>query len=175
MLGVKAQVLVDFIVENNTRSADGAPSQKKTPEAVPKWILHVDGASNDKGIGAGILSQGADGEQFEYALRFSFKATNNEAEYEAMVTETGLQMANTLYINRLIVRGDSKLVIEQVRGDCGVKNDTLKKYHAKAILLAQKFEYVIFEHIPRTQNEHADHLSCLAITYFDEMPSHVKI
>ncbi|GAA0149046.1 hypothetical protein LIER_08318 [Lithospermum erythrorhizon] len=134
------------MVENSTHSADEAPSQEKTPEEVPKWIMYVDGAINVKWAGAGIRIQGADGEQFEYALRLSFKATNNEAEYEAMV-----------------------------QGDCGVKNDNLQKYHAKAIPLAQNFEYVIFEHIPRTQNEHADHLSCLATTYFDEMPSHVKI
>ncbi|GAA0157910.1 hypothetical protein LIER_15067 [Lithospermum erythrorhizon] len=113
------------------------------------------------------------GEQFEYALHFSFKITNNKVEYEAMVT--GLQMAKALDITRLRVQGDSKLVIEQVRGDCGVKSDTLRKYHAKATLLVQRFEYVVFEYIPRTQNEHADHLSLLATTYFDEMPSHVKV
>ncbi|GAA0168008.1 hypothetical protein LIER_22826 [Lithospermum erythrorhizon] len=147
--GIKSQFLADFIVENiSTRSIDEAPSQERTPEKVTEWTLYVDEASNDKGPGAGILIQGADGEQFKYALRFSFKATNNEAEYEAMAT--GLQMAKALDINRLKFRGDSKLVIEQVRGDCGVKNDTLKRYHAKDILLAQGFEYVIFEHIPRT-------------------------
>ncbi|GAA0180540.1 hypothetical protein LIER_30123 [Lithospermum erythrorhizon] len=117
--------------------------------------------------------RGADGEQFEYVVHLSFKETNNEAEYEAMVT--GFQMAKSLDITRLRVRGDSKFVIEQVRGDCGVKSDTLKKYHAKATLLAQGFEYVIFEHIPRMQNEHADHLSRVATTYFDEMPSHMRV
>ncbi|GAA0153348.1 hypothetical protein LIER_11608 [Lithospermum erythrorhizon] len=84
-------------------------------------------------------------------------------------------MAKALDINYLKVRGDSKLVIEQVRGDRGVKNDILKKYHAKALLLTQGLEYVIFEHIPHTGNEHIDHLSRLATTYFDEMPSHVMI
>ncbi|GAA0140257.1 hypothetical protein LIER_01638 [Lithospermum erythrorhizon] len=79
--GVKERVLADFIMENSTRSADEAPRQEKTPEEVPKWILYADGESNDKGVGAGILIQEADGEQFEYALRFSFKATNNEVEY----------------------------------------------------------------------------------------------
>ncbi|GAA0175348.1 hypothetical protein LIER_28537 [Lithospermum erythrorhizon] len=82
---IKAQVLADFIVESSTRSIPEAPDQDKKPEEVPKWILFVDGASNNKGAGAGILIKGVDEEQFEYALSFSFKATNNEAEYEAMV------------------------------------------------------------------------------------------
>ncbi|GAA0151078.1 hypothetical protein LIER_09872 [Lithospermum erythrorhizon] len=171
---IKAQVLADFIVENNTRSIPEAQYQDKKPEEVPKWILYVDGASNDKGAGVGILIQGVDGEQFEYAMSFSFNdATNNEVEYEAMVA--GLQMAKYLAIDHLKVRGDLKLFIEQVRGDRGVKNDVMKNYHAKALFLVQGFEYVIFEHIPRTENEHADHLSQLPITYYDEMSSHVKI
>ncbi|GAA0158804.1 hypothetical protein LIER_15739 [Lithospermum erythrorhizon] len=170
--GIKAQVLADFVLENSTSKINEAPNLEEIPE-VPKWTLYVDGASNDKGAGAGILIQGENGEQFEYALHFSFKVNNNEAKYETMVT--GLQMAEALDINRLKVRGDSKLFIEQVRRDCGVKNDTLKKYHTKALLSVQGFEYVIFEHIPRAQNEHADHLSRLATTYFDEIPSHMKV
>ncbi|GAA0155370.1 hypothetical protein LIER_13117 [Lithospermum erythrorhizon] len=107
---IKVQVLADFIVENSTHSVFEAPSQKKALEEAPKWILYVDGASNDRGGGAGILIQGVNGEQFEYALRFSFKANNNETEYEAMVAR--LQMDKALDINRLKVRGDLKLVIE---------------------------------------------------------------
>ncbi|GAA0146941.1 hypothetical protein LIER_06766 [Lithospermum erythrorhizon] len=144
MIGIKVQVLADFIVENSIRSVSEAPSQEKALEEAPKWILYVDGVT-----------------------------TNNEAEYEAMVA--GLQMAKVLDINCLKVRGDSKLVIEHVRGDYGVKNDILKKYHAKALLLTQGFEYVIFEHIPCTENEHADHLCRLENTYNDEMPIHVKV
>ncbi|GAA0161833.1 hypothetical protein LIER_18060 [Lithospermum erythrorhizon] len=155
--GVKAQILADFIVENNTRSVPENPSRREVVVEAPKWTLHVVGVSNCKGVGAGMLIQGVEGEHFEYALRFSFKATNNETEYETMVAR--LQMAKALDISRLRVRGDSKLVIEQVREDCEVKNDVLKEYHAKALLVVQGFEYVIFEHIPRTENEHADHLS----------------
>ncbi|GAA0173385.1 hypothetical protein LIER_27012 [Lithospermum erythrorhizon] len=79
-------------------------------QEVPQWKLYVDGASNEKGLGAGILIKGPKGEVFEYALLFSFKATNNEVEYEAMVT--GLEIAYALKIRRLLVQGDSKLVIE---------------------------------------------------------------
>ncbi|GAA0139898.1 hypothetical protein LIER_01357 [Lithospermum erythrorhizon] len=171
--GVKAQILADFILKKSSRSVPEKHSRREVIMEAPKWMLYVDGASNNKGARAEILIQGVEGEQFEYVLRYSFKATNNEVEYEAMVAR--LQMAKALDISRLRVRGDSKLVIEQVQGDCGVKNDVLKKYHAKALLVVQAFEYVIFEDILRTKNEHAYHLSWLATTYYEEMPSHVRI
>ncbi|GAA0148926.1 hypothetical protein LIER_36827 [Lithospermum erythrorhizon] len=123
----------------------------------PQWTLSVDEASNPKGSEAEILIQGPEGLQFEYALRFSFETTNKEAEYKAMVT--GLMLAQCLSITRMVVRGDSNLVIEQIKGDCGIKRESLQKYYAKATSLTKKFDYFVFEHIPRQENEHADHLS----------------
>ncbi|GAA0143759.1 hypothetical protein LIER_04367 [Lithospermum erythrorhizon] len=151
---VKAQALADFIIECTTRAPQEDPN-------------------NPKGSGAGILIQGPEGLRFEYALRFSFKTTNNEAEYEAIVT--GLLLAQSLSITRIVVRGDSKLVIEQIRGDCGVKSESLQKYHAKATSLVAGFDCVVFEHIPRRENEHADHLSRLATTYYEDIPLRVHI
>ncbi|GAA0174280.1 hypothetical protein LIER_27705 [Lithospermum erythrorhizon] len=60
--------------------------------------------------------------------------------------------------------------MDQVRGDCGIKNKSLVKYHAKATTLAKTFAHIIFEHIPRIENEEADLLSKLSTTYFDELP-----
>ncbi|GAA0148793.1 hypothetical protein LIER_08135 [Lithospermum erythrorhizon] len=102
-----------------------------------------------------------------------YYATNNEAEYEAIVT--GLLLAHNLGISRIVVKGDSKLVIEQIRGDCRVKNENLGKYHAKATTVVLGFYYVTFEHIPRSENEHADHLSRLATTYYEDIPRGVHI
>ncbi|GAA0152666.1 hypothetical protein LIER_11087 [Lithospermum erythrorhizon] len=144
--GVKAQVLANFIIECTTRDPQkGREYIPDLPER-PQWTLYVDGASNPEGSGAGILIQGPEGLQFEYALRFSFKTTNNEAEYEAMVT--GLLLAQSLSITRMVVRGDSKPVIEQIRGDCGVQSKILQKYYAKANSLTTKFDYLVFQHIP---------------------------
>ncbi|GAA0163055.1 hypothetical protein LIER_19020 [Lithospermum erythrorhizon] len=170
--GVKAQALAAFIIECTTRdSREGQEYVAKLPER-PHWILYV-GASNPKRSGAGILIQGPEGLQFDYALRFSFKTTNNEAEYEAMVT--WLLLAQSLSITRVVVRGDSKLVIEQIRGDYGVKSESLQKYHAKVTSLTTRFDYLIFEHTPRQENEYADHLSRLATTYYEDNPLGVHI
>ncbi|GAA0140622.1 hypothetical protein LIER_01932 [Lithospermum erythrorhizon] len=171
---VKAQALADFLIECTACVPEEVLGPREgRPEEVPWWKLHVDEASNEKRSRAGILIEGPEGEVFEYALRFSFKSTNNEAEYEVMVT--GLQIAQALKIQQLLVRGDSKLVIEQIRGDCGVKSEVLKKYHAKALTFTRILEYLSFEHIPDSQNKHVDHLSRLATTYFGDLSSGVHV
>ncbi|GAA0144394.1 hypothetical protein LIER_44066 [Lithospermum erythrorhizon] len=62
---------------------------------------------------------------------------------------TGLQKAQALKIRRLFVRGDLQLVIKQIRGNCGVKSEELRKYHAKELALTKGFEYILLKHIPR--------------------------
>ncbi|GAA0174451.1 hypothetical protein LIER_27840 [Lithospermum erythrorhizon] len=78
-------------------------------------------------------------------------------------------------VEDLLVKGDSKLVIDQIRGSCGMKNEKLMKYHAKVIEVSQGFKRVIFEHIPRTENERTDRLSRLATTYYSKLPEGVYI
>ncbi|GAA0167248.1 hypothetical protein LIER_22223 [Lithospermum erythrorhizon] len=60
-----------------------------------------------------------------YALRFSFPTTNNEAEYEATIV--WLRLVKSLEFKEVLVKGDSKLVIDQIQGACGVKSEILKK------------------------------------------------
>ncbi|GAA0148731.1 hypothetical protein LIER_08093 [Lithospermum erythrorhizon] len=88
------------------------------------WSLHVDGARNDKGAGASMLITGPQRLTMEYALTFSFPATNNEAEYEAMILR--LKLVNSLSVAEVLVKGGSKLGIYQIQGKCGVNSETLK-------------------------------------------------
>ena len=83
---IKAQAMADFIAEF-TQMEDGDP--KQTPEA---WTLHVDGSANSRGTGVGLVLLAPDGRSFERSLRFGFKATNNEAEYEALLAGLGLAL-----------------------------------------------------------------------------------
>ena len=80
--------------------------------AIPTWFLYVDGSSNNQGSGAGIIVTTPKGIQLEYALRFSFKASNNEAEYEALLV--GLQLATTMGVEQIRVYSDFQLVVNQV-------------------------------------------------------------
>ena len=77
--------------------------------------MYFDGALNLDGAGAGILFISSRGEQLKYVLQLLFMATNNAAEYEALIH--GLRIAASLSIKRLLAYGDSKVVIHQVNKD----------------------------------------------------------
>ncbi|GKE69106.1 reverse transcriptase domain-containing protein, partial [Tanacetum coccineum] len=81
---IKGQILADFIVE---RPDEESPDPLMTePEELPKpWNLFTDGSSCIDGSGAGLILTNPEGVEFTYAMRFRFEATNNEAEYEALI------------------------------------------------------------------------------------------
>ena len=65
----------------------------------------MDGSSNGEGSGAGLLLEDPQGDVYSYALRFNFAASNNEAEYEAVIA--GLQLARKLEASHILVYSDS--------------------------------------------------------------------
>ena len=73
------------------------------------WQLYCDGSSYQWGSGAGVVIMAPDGAIIEQAIKLSFGASNNEAEYEALLT--GLRNAHLLGARCLLVFCDSKLVI----------------------------------------------------------------
>ena len=77
--------------------------------------MYFDGALNLNGAGAGTLFISPRGEQLKYVQQLLFKATNNAAEYEALIH--GLRITASLGIKRLLTYGDSKVVIQQVNKD----------------------------------------------------------
>jgi probable phosphoglycerate mutase len=84
-------------------------------------------------------------------------ATNNVAEYNGLIA--ALQWAIDHDVAALTVKGDSLLIIEQMRGNYKVKNEGLKPLHMKARMLVMQIGNVKFEHVPREQNTEADRLS----------------
>ena len=83
-----------------------------------------------------------EGEILKYAIRLQFLATNNEAEYEALLTR--LSLAKVLESKTLIVQADSQLVIGQVRGDYEAKEERIQKYLKIVQELPQYFDSVEF-------------------------------
>ncbi|GJZ21367.1 reverse transcriptase domain-containing protein [Tanacetum coccineum] len=71
-----------------TRKVD---TEKEGPKLENIWKLYTDGASSSDGSGAGLMLISPEGKEYTYALRFKFKTTNNEAEYEALLA--GLRIA----------------------------------------------------------------------------------
>ena len=91
---IKGQVLADFIMEFT--SAEPAENTQTTPD-LPIWKLFVDGAANAQGSGAGLILTSLEGIDIEYALKFGFQASNNEAEYEAVIA--GLNLAHSMEVD----------------------------------------------------------------------------
>lgn len=72
------------------------------------WNLYVDGASNEKGSRVGIILEGPNNVTLEQALKFNFKASNNQVEYEALIV--GLKLAKEVGARKLRCYSDSQLV-----------------------------------------------------------------
>ncbi|KAL5556089.1 hypothetical protein UlMin_038325 [Ulmus minor] len=135
---LKSQVLADFVADfapNATQQAD-KELLNLTERSVSKWTLTVDGSSNVNGAGIGLVLTSPEGDLIQQAIRCGFKATNNEAEYEALIA--GLNLAKDMGIKKLSVRSDSQLVT-----------------------LQPAFEEFDISQIPRADNSHADALANL--------------
>jgi ribonuclease HI len=125
------------------------------------WIMYFDHALNLKGAGAGagVLLISPPGEQLKYVLQIHYKASNNGAEYIALIHR--LRIAVSLGIKRLLSFGDSKVVIEQVNKEWDCVKDTMDAYYAEIRKLEGHFEAIEFQHVPRNNNVAADVLSKL--------------
>ncbi|GJV91727.1 reverse transcriptase domain-containing protein [Tanacetum coccineum] len=87
---VKGQILADFIVERPEDDVSDTPMEERE-ELPDPWVLFTNGSSCIDGSGAGLIITNTEGMEFTHALRFRFNATNNEAEYEALIA--GLRIA----------------------------------------------------------------------------------
>jgi ribonuclease HI len=123
------------------------------------WRMYFDGSLKLQGAGVGILFIAPGGEQLKYALQLLFSASNNAAEYEALIH--GLNIAISLGIKRLMVYGDSLVVISQINKEWDCSNDSMGKYCTAIRKLEDKFEGLEFHHVERDRNAAADTLSKL--------------
>ena len=96
-------------------------------------------------------------------VHLEFKATNNMAEYEALIF--GLTQALSLGVRQLLVKGDSQLIVKQVRGDCICNNPQLAAYLIHVRKLEKDFDALELQHVPREHNSAADDLSARASTW----------
>ncbi|GKV18274.1 hypothetical protein SLEP1_g28679 [Rubroshorea leprosula] len=124
------------------------------------WTLYVEGASSSKGSGVGAILIGPEGYRSEHALKFKFDATNNIAEYEALLL--GLQLALELKISAIQVYSNSQSVVNQINSICEVVDPMMVKYVALVAELKCKFQKFCLSKIPRPENEQVDSLSKFA-------------
>jgi ribonuclease HI len=151
---IKSQVLADFVAEWVDTQLPTAPIQ---PEL---WTMYFDGSLMKTGAGAGLLFISPLGKHLRYVLRLHFPASNNVAEYEALVN--GLRIAIELGVRRLDARGDSQLVIDQVMKNSHCRDRKMEAYCDEVRRLEDKFYGLELNHIARRYNETADELAKIA-------------
>ncbi|KAK1613184.1 hypothetical protein QYE76_036857 [Lolium multiflorum] len=150
---IKSQALADFLV-------DWAEIQYKPPEhKIEYWKMHFDGSKLKEGLGAGVVLTSPKGDHLRYVLQVHFRASNNVAEYEALIH--GLKVAKEIGALRIICYGDSDLVVQQCSGDWDAKDANMASYRFHVQKIAGFFEGCEFHHVPRAENEAADTLSKL--------------
>lgn len=125
--------------------------------------IQFDGGSrgNPGPAGIGVVLCAEDGTPLVTLGRFIGRATNNVAEYRALIT--GLQKALELGAKRINIRGDSELIVRQMIGQYRVKNPDLKELYGEAQALYRQFEHAKIEHNYREKNTLADKLANLAM------------
>ncbi|GJU87732.1 reverse transcriptase domain-containing protein, partial [Tanacetum coccineum] len=137
-------------------------------------IVHEDGSSCTYGSsGAGLILTNPEGMEFTYALRFRFDATNNEAEYEALIA--GLKIAEQMGVENLQVNVDSRLVANQVNITYVAKETDMIRYLEKVKTLTSSFKAFLIKQVPRNENKKADALSKIASTSFAHLSKQVLV
>jgi ribonuclease HI len=122
-------------------------------------VLHADGGArgNPGPAGIGVVLADADGNVIAEIAEGIGEATNNVAEYKAVIA--GLELALDKGVTEIDVYLDSELVVSQLRGDWKIKNDRLRALAVRARSLLNRFERSSLHHVPREMNADADKLA----------------
>ena len=145
---IKGQVLADFVAEFTKPQIEELQSAGNMDEKLvgtisqyrfPTWEVYVDGASNQKGLGIGLVLISPEKVIIEKFLRLDFSATNNEAEYEALLI--GMAMVQRIWGKSVKLFSDLRLVIGQVKGEFEAKDERMQGYLSQVKCLQPKFEW----------------------------------
>jgi ribonuclease HI len=161
---IKSKALAEFTAEWTNPFADEPPELESTlpgEEAPGLWVMHFDGAFNLPGAGAGAVLTSPSGDKLFYAVQLIFKpehkVSNNIAEYEGLLA--GLRAANALGIKRLIVKGDSQLVVNFSNKSYTLKDEHMVAYLEEHRKMEKRFQGLELKHIPRGENVEADKIT----------------
>jgi len=145
------------------------PGSRQTDPGLPfdtvsgPIVAYIDGGArgNPGPAGYGVRIERSDGELIEEFGESIGVATNNVAEYRALIA--ALDWARRHKHPQLHVRSDSQLLVQQMLGNYKVRNPGLQPLHARSRMLAHEVGTVTFEHVARERNEHADRLANTAM------------
>ncbi|KAJ8478153.1 hypothetical protein OPV22_021880 [Ensete ventricosum] len=157
---IKGQVLAGFLSELTPPETPTNPNHG--------WTLYIDGSANSERGGIGLVLKDPSGHIYKYALRLGFKATNNEAEYEALLF--GLKVTAELGAEDIEIFTNSQLVAGQVNGEFETREAAMIKYIAEARRVTGRFRRCTITKISRAENTHANALARLASSCATDMP-----
>jgi ribonuclease HI len=144
-------------------------SPKFPPSITPVWKMFFDGASSREGAGAGVVFVSPAQETISLSYKLEFEATNNVAEYEALVL--GLRAAREMGIQEVAVFSDAELVVQQIRNAYQAKHPRLRSYRNEVWDLVDSFFSAFnISFIPREENTMADSLATSASNFRVPLP-----
>jgi ribonuclease HI len=134
-----------------------------TPPGPGELRIHIDGASrgNPGEAGFGVHVAGPDGAELAGLYGYLGRASNNVAEYHALLH--ALRWALAQSVKRVRIFSDSELVVRQVGGSYRVKHPDLIPLYREALALLRRFEKAELTHVPRERNRDADRLANRAL------------
>jgi ribonuclease HI len=161
---IKSKALAEFTAEWTDPFANEPPeveSMLPGEEAPGLWVMHFDGAFNLPGVGAGAILTSPSGDKLFYAVQLCFKpehkVSNNITEYEGLLAS--LRAANALGIKRLIVKGDSQLVVNFSNKSYTPKDEHMAAFLEEHQKMEKRFQGLELKHIPRGENIEADKIA----------------
>ena len=166
---VKGQVLVDFVAEFSFKNNMDMVCHVENRS----WRVFVDGASSALGASSGIVIITPEGIKMGHSFRLGFKASNNEAEYEALIA--GLKTALDLGARDVEVYSDSLLVVNQVQGNFEARDSQMKEYLKVAKQIMAKFSTTSVTQVARGKNRYVDSLAMLASAMMEDIPQQIKV
>ncbi|XP_065623591.1 uncharacterized protein LOC136064973 [Quercus suber] len=174
---VKGQILVDLVAKFTephveevipTSDIDERSVGMISQQSPSHWEMYIDGAANQKGSGVGLVLISPEKIVIEKSIRLNFTATNNEAEYEALLI--GMAMIRRMEGKSLEVFSDSRLVVGKVQGEFEAKDERMQGYLSRVKRLRSGFDFFNLLHIPRNGNAYADSLAMLATSSAQNLP-----
>ncbi|XP_071695267.1 uncharacterized protein [Rutidosis leptorrhynchoides] len=154
---VKGQVIADFLVElpsDMIKQGETTVTRRETDEF---WELYTDGASSEEGADIGLLLVSPNGEEITYAIQLKFVASNNEAEYEALIA--GLRLAKEL--TKALTNTFTVFEIKQIPRNRNKKADALSKL---ASLLYDHFTKKVMVEVLERKSTEEDTLMATIMT-----------
>jgi len=144
-------------------------------EELPKgetWIAYVDGSSTQTSSRFDVVLINPDKDEVSVAIKLAFLTTNNEVEYEAVLT--GLSIVKELGARNLEIHSDSQVGVGHIQGGFETRGDKMLKYLAKVQSFQDQFDLMVITQFPRSDNTQADSLAWLGLGTDQEIETSTK-